>query len=114
MVNSSGLDRVFAALADPTRRHMVERLARGPMSVGEMAKGAGISQPGISKHVKVLERAGLIRRDVVGRVHCCRVEPRAMEAISDWLGEQRQFWNATLDRLDTYLSASNPKRKRTS
>jgi DNA-binding transcriptional ArsR family regulator len=115
MVNSGRLDGLFAALADPTRRRMIERLARGPMSVGEMAAGFAISQPGISKHVKVLERSGLLKRDVVGRVHRCRIEPKAMEAVSEWLDEQRRFWNATLDRLETYLTATQSrKRKKTS
>lgn len=115
MVNNERLDGLFAALADPIRRRMIERLARGPMSVGEMAAGFSISQPGISKHVKVLERAGLLKRDVVGRVHRCRIEPKAIDAVSRWLDEQRRFWNATLDRLETYLaSTSKPRRKRSS
>jgi DNA-binding transcriptional ArsR family regulator len=111
MVNSGRLDGLFSALADPTRRRMIERLSRRPMSVGEMAAGFAISQPGISKHVKVLERAGLLKRDVIGRVHRCRVEPKAMEAVSDWLREQRRFWEATLDRLDVYLTKT-PTHKR--
>ena len=83
MVNSGRLDGLFAALADPTRRRMIERLARAPMSVGEMAAGFTISQPGISKHVKVLERAGLLKRDVVGRVHrwCFGAHPSSLTWI---------------------------------
>ncbi|MGA8098892.1 MAG: metalloregulator ArsR/SmtB family transcription factor [Candidatus Cybelea sp.] len=109
------LDAVFGALADPTRRRMVERLARRPMSVGEMSQGFAISQPGISKHVKVLEEAGLLKREIVGRVHRCRLEPKAVEAASTWIDEQRRFWNGTLDRLEAYFnrtSKSKPKRGR--
>ena len=104
MVNSDRLDAVFAALADPTRRRMIERLARRPMSVGEMAHGFTMSQPGISKHVRVLENAGLLKREIVGRVHQCSLEPRAIETLSDWADEQRRFWSGALDRLDAYLT----------
>ncbi|HVN68719.1 MAG TPA: metalloregulator ArsR/SmtB family transcription factor [Candidatus Binatia bacterium] len=107
------LDAVFGALADPTRRRMVERLARHPMSVGEMSRGFAISQPGISKHVKVLEEAGLLKREIVGRVHRCRLEPKAVEAASTWIEEQRRFWSGALDRLEAYLAQpSKPKPKR--
>jgi DNA-binding transcriptional ArsR family regulator len=115
MVNQDKLDAVFAALADPTRRRMVERLAHRAMSVGEMSAGFAISQPGISKHVKVLERAGLLRREIVGRVHRCRLEPKTIEAASSWIDDQRRFWSGTLDRLDAYLartSASKTKKGR--
>jgi DNA-binding transcriptional ArsR family regulator len=115
MVNYNRLDAVFAALGDPTRRRMVERLARGPMSVGEMSRGFAISQPGISKHVRVLEQAGLLKREIVGRVHRCTLEPKAMDAASAWIEHQRRFWSGTLDRLDAYLartSKSKPKKGR--
>jgi DNA-binding transcriptional ArsR family regulator len=112
MVNYKRLGDVFGALADPTRRRMIERLARRPMTIGEMSEGFSISQPGISKHVKVLERAGLLKREIVGREHRCRIAPQAMEAASSWLDHQRHFWTGTLDRLDTYFTqASKPKRK---
>jgi DNA-binding transcriptional ArsR family regulator len=107
MVNYERLDAVFAALADPTRRRMVERLARRPMSVGEMSEGFAISQPGISKHVKVLEQAGLLKREVIGRVHRCKLEPKAIEAASTWIDDQRRFWNGALDRLDAYLARTS-------
>lgn len=106
MVNQQRLDAIFAALSDPTRRRMVERLARGPMSIGAMAEGFPISQPGISKHVKVLEQAGLLKREVVGRVHRCKLEPKAVDAASTWIDEQRRFWNATLDRLEAFFTKS--------
>lgn len=104
MVNQGELNAVYAALSDPTRRRMLERLARRPMSVGEMSEGFAISQPGISKHVRVLEEAGLLKREIVGRVHRCTIEPQAMGAASAWVDEQLRFWNGALERLDAYLA----------
>jgi DNA-binding transcriptional ArsR family regulator len=112
MVNSSGdLDSVFSALADPTRRRIVERLARGPLTVGEIASGFSISQPAISRHVRVLEESGLLEREVLGRVHRCTLSPDVMQAASGWIDKQRAFWNAVLDRLDDLLEEP-PKRKK--
>ncbi len=112
MVNSSGsLDAVFSALGDPTRRRIVERLARGPLTVGEIASGFAISQPAISRHVRVLEESGLLERRVLGRVHRCTLSPGVMQAASGWIDKQRGFWNAALDRLDDLL-AESPKRKK--
>lgn len=112
MVNSTGnLDAVFSALGDPTRRRIVERLARGPLSVGEIAAGFSISQPAISRHVRVLEESGLLERQVVGRVHRCTLSPAVMQTASSWIDEQRNFWNAALDRLDDLL-AQPPQRKK--
>ncbi len=112
MVNSSGsLDAVFSALADPTRRRIIERLARGSLTVGEIASDFSISQPGISKHVRVLEDSGLLRRQVFGRVHRCTLSPQAMQAASSWVDKQCRFWNAVLDRLGGILDES-PKRKK--
>ena len=98
------LNDVFAALADPTRRRMVERLARGRRSVGEVAAGFEMSQPALSKHVKVLEAAGLVTRTVAGRVHYLDLAPGAMRSAATWLDRQRKFWEETLDRLDSVLS----------
>src|ERR1700682_2053378 len=112
MVNSvTSLDAVFSALSDPTRRRIVERLARGPLTVGEIASGFSISQPAISRHVRVLEESGLLERDVSGRVHRCTLSPSAMQAASGWIDKQRAFWNAVLDRLDVLLEET-PKRKK--
>ena len=110
MVNGSMLDGVFAALADPTRRRIVERLARGPLSVGEIASGFSISQPAISRHVRVLEDSGLIERSIAGRVHTCTLSPKAMNAASLWIDKQRAFWNATLDRLGDILETPSPRK----
>jgi DNA-binding transcriptional ArsR family regulator len=113
MVNSLNLDGVFSALADPTRRRIVERLARGPLTVGEIAAGFPISQPAISRHVRVLEESGLLDRHVLGRVHRCTLSPRVMHAASAWIDKQRAFWNATLDRLDDLLEESPQRKKST-
>jgi len=103
------LDAVFSALSDPTRRRILERLARGPLSVGELSVGFPISQPAISKHVRVLEESGLIDREVIGRVHRCRLAPERMQAAASWLETQRAFWNATFDRLDALLARKGKK-----
>ena len=111
MVNSMKLDRVFSALGDPTRRRIVERLARGSMTVGEIAAGFPISAPAITKHLKVLENSGVLHREITGRVHRCRLEPKAMHAASSWLEAQEAFWNAALDRLDIEITGKNHRRK---
>jgi len=111
--NTQPLDAVFSALADPTRRRIVERLAHGPLTVGEIAANFPISQPAISKHVRALEESGLLTREVLGRVHRCTLSPAAMKTASKWIERQRSFWAATLDRLDYVLQQSpNGKRKR--
>ena len=111
MVNSpAGLDAVFAALADPTRRRIVERLARGPLTVGEIAAGFAISQPAISRHVRLLEESGVLARRVVGREHHCRLAPPAMQAAAGWIDRQTRYWNAVLDRLGDVLDEPSPHR----
>lgn len=107
------MDAVFSALADPTRRRIVEKLARRPLTVGEIAEHFSISQPGISKHVRVLEESGLLTREIDGRFHRCTLSPEAMAAASSWIEEQRSFWNATLDRLDSLLKESAKRKRRT-
>jgi DNA-binding transcriptional ArsR family regulator len=111
------VDEVFAALGDPTRRRIVERLARGSLTVGEIAAGFAMSAPAITKHVKVLERTGVIARDIVGRVHHCRLQPRAIRAAGSWIESQERFWNGALDRLADELARgsttnTNSKRKK--
>ncbi len=111
MVNNAGrLDAVFAALSDPTRRRIVERLARKPLTVGEIASEFSFSQPAISKHLKVLERSGLLEREIDGRVHHCRLDPKAMQAASTWIQEQRRYWNAAFERLDAYFERTSRKK----
>ena len=102
------LDRVFAAVADPTRRAILDALARGPATVTEIAHPFPVSLNAISKHIKTLERAGLIRREIVGREHYCHLEPRPLRRASAWLEHQRAFWEA---RLDAHLVKRSIKRK---
>lgn len=103
MVNNTALDAVFSALADPTRRRIVERLTKRQLTVGEIAAGFNISQPAISKHVKILEESGLLTREIVGRVHHCKLDPKAIRTANTWLERQERYWNAALDRLGAYL-----------
>ena len=94
----------FQALADPTRRAILARLALGETSVGELAEPFDMSQPAISKHLKVLERAGLISRSRDAQYRPCRLEPQALESIDEWLEDYRRLWEARLDRLELYLA----------
>ncbi|MFN2448270.1 MAG: ArsR/SmtB family transcription factor [Candidatus Baltobacteraceae bacterium] len=108
----SNIDSVFSALADPTRRRIVERLARRPLTIGQIASQFPISQPAISKHVRVLELAGVLQRTVEGRVHYCTISPQAMQEVSTWIDRQSRYWNGALDRLERLLAKqSNEKRK---
>ncbi|MFC1411929.1 ArsR/SmtB family transcription factor [Streptacidiphilus sp. N1-12] len=97
------LDRVFHALADPTRRTLVERLTRGPASVSELAKPLPMSLPAVVQHLQVLEAAGLVRSEKVGRVRTCRIEPSALRAAEGWIVAQRTTWESRLDRLGDFL-----------
>jgi DNA-binding transcriptional ArsR family regulator len=97
------LSATFSALADPTRRAILARLALGETSVGELARPFAISGPAITKHLKVLERAGLISRGRAAQQRPARLEPEALKAASDWLAEYRRFWEGQFDRLDLYL-----------
>ena len=105
MVNYSEatLDRVFAALADPTRRGVLENLAGGSLGVSELAAPAGMSLPGFFKHLRVLEEAGLIQRTKEGRVVSCELSAEPMKAASDWMSRYRKFWSDKLDSLARYL-----------
>ena len=97
------LSATFAALADPTRRAILARLALGETSVSELAKPFDISGPAISKHLKVLEGAGLITRGREAQWRPCKLEPRALRGVDDWLERYRRLWEERLDRLDDYL-----------
>jgi len=97
------LDHVFHALADPTRRAMVERLIRGPASVSELARPHRMALPTVVQHVKVLERSGLVRSEKVGRVRTCRIEPKPLLTAEAWIAGQREIWEGRLDRLEAYL-----------
>ena len=103
------LDTAFAALADPTRRAILARLALGQTSVMEIAKPFAMSLPAVSKHLKVLERAGLISRGREAQWRPCRIEPRALKDIDDWLERYRRFYDESFDRLDAYLQKLQAK-----
>ena len=97
------LDRTFAALADPTRRAILERLALGEATVGELAKPFAMSQPAVSKHLRVLKEAGLISQGRAAQRRPCRLEPEHLKEVADWVEEYRRLWDERLDRLDGYL-----------
>ena len=103
MMLSTPLDTTFAALADPTRRAILARLASGEASVTELAEPFEMSMPAISKHLKVLERAGLIARGRAAQFRPCRLNPEPLRDVSDWVEKYRQFWEQSLDRLEEYL-----------
>ena len=105
------LSATFAALADPTRRAILARLALGQTSVSELAKPFEISGPAISKHLKVLERAGLITRGRQAQWRPCRIEPDALRGVDDWLERYRRLWEERLDRLEEYLREIQTKDK---
>jgi DNA-binding transcriptional ArsR family regulator len=97
------LDRTFAALADPTRRRILDHLAGGERCVTELAQPYRMSLPAVSKHLRVLEKAGLIRRQRDGRVHRLKLEAKPMQRAQAWMEEYRKFWEASFDRLDAFL-----------
>jgi DNA-binding transcriptional ArsR family regulator len=97
-------DEVFHALADPSRRAMVERLARGPASVTDLARPFPMSLAAILQHLQVLEASGLVRSEKAGRVRTCRIEPTALRMAEDWLSRQRTAWEQRLSRLGDYLA----------
>jgi DNA-binding transcriptional ArsR family regulator len=102
-MNAAKLDATFAALADPTRRAILARLAKGQASVMELAAPFAISQPAITKHLHVLERAGLIARGRDGQRRPCRLKATPLRAASQWIDRYREFWDASFDALDGVL-----------
>jgi DNA-binding transcriptional ArsR family regulator len=101
---SSALDDVFAALADPTRRAVVGVLGRGPASVGELAQTASMTLPSFMKHVRTLERCGLIRTAKSGRVRTCTLDRKRLAVVDGWLAEQRALWERRTDRLEQFVT----------
>jgi DNA-binding transcriptional ArsR family regulator len=115
MNSSAQLDATFAALGDPTRRAILQRLAEGEASVTELAGPFAMSQPAISKHLRVLERAGLVTRGKGGHRRPCRLVGRPLKNANDWLERYRQFWEGTYQRLDDLLEemkAAQPRSKK--
>ena len=100
---NSNLDQVFFALSDRTRRAIVSRLAQGSTTIGELARPFAMSSPAISRHMKILEKAGLIERRITGRQHHCTPATDAMKTAEDWINFHREFWEGRLDALDDLL-----------
>lgn len=109
---AGNLDRVFAALSDPTRRAILARLAKGEATVNELVEPFGFSQPTISKHLKVLEGAGLVARGRAAQFRPVRLNAAPLAEASQWLGNYEQFWAESLDRLDAYVKVLQRKEKR--
>ena len=107
--NQQALDSTFAALSDATRRGILARLATGEASVTELAQPYDMSLPAVSKHLRVLESAGLVARSKNGRVHRCRLEAAPMKSAAAWIEYYRQFWETQLDSLQRYLENSSKK-----
>ena len=110
-MTSAQLDATFAALADPTRRAILARLASGEISVTELARPFKMSLPAISKHLKVLERAGLIARSREAQWRPCRLKTAPLKEAADWVEKYRHFWEESFDRLDEYLKEMQKKEK---
>jgi DNA-binding transcriptional ArsR family regulator len=109
---SAELDRVFSALADPTRRAILQALTRHPATINEIARPFPVSLNAVSKHVMVLERAGLVRREVKGREHYCWIEPQPLRDADVWLKKYEQFWEQRMDALEAYVARKFKASKR--
>jgi DNA-binding transcriptional ArsR family regulator len=106
---SASLDRVFHALADPTRRAIVSRLSRGPASVSELAQPFAMAMPTLLQHLRVLEESRLIRSEKVGRIRTCEIEPAALGRAESWIAQQRAVWEGRLDRMEAYVAGLQRK-----
>jgi DNA-binding transcriptional ArsR family regulator len=102
-MSAANLDLMFQALADPSRRAMVERLSRGPASVSQLAEPLAMTLPGVVQHLQVLEAAGLVRSEKIGRVRSCTLDTSAMSLAEKWINERRTQWERRLDRLGDFL-----------
>jgi DNA-binding transcriptional ArsR family regulator len=109
---SAALNRTFAALADPTRRRILAQLAQGDKRVTHLARPHAMSLPAVSKHLRVLEKAGLLRRRRYGRVHEMQLDARPLKQAAQWVEEYRKFWEGSLDRLADYLEKTSPSKKK--
>jgi DNA-binding transcriptional ArsR family regulator len=108
MLNQSAeLDQMFQALADPTRRALVDRMTQGPASVSDLARPFAMTLAAILQHLRVLEEAGLIHTEKEGRVRVCRIEPEALRTVEDWITERRTTWERRLDRLGALLEEND-------
>lgn len=107
--HAAPLDLAFQALSDPGRRAMVERLSQGPASVSELAEPLPMTLSAVVQHLKILEDAGLVRSEKLGRVRTCRLEPRAMIEVERWIAERKRFWEQQYDQLEAYLARTAPE-----
>lgn len=107
------LDRVFHALADPARRVMVDRLTRGPATVGDLAKPLAMSLPAVMQHLQVLEISGLVKSEKVGRKRTCHIETKVLRTAERWISERRTFWEMRLDKLGEILAQEFPEKDTT-
>ncbi len=103
MFRDAALDLAFQALADPSRRAMVDRLVQGPATVSELAKPLAMSLPGVMQHLAVLEASGLVISEKIGRTRTCRIEPTVLSQAEQWIAERRALWERRLDRLGAFL-----------
>jgi len=103
------LDKTFGALADPTRRALVERLVQGPATVSELARPLPMSLPAAMLHLKVLEESGLVTSQKVGRVRTCRIDPKMLSQAEQWVADRRRMWERSLDRLGAWLDETKPE-----
>jgi Predicted transcriptional regulators len=112
MLNQSDADVVFQALADPTRRRIVEHLGRGPATLSELAEPLPMSLPAVHQHLAVLEASGLVTSEKVGRVRTCRLELKRLDTVQDWIDQRRAGWERRLDRLGDYLAEQASREKK--
>ncbi len=110
--NLAEADVVFHALSDPTRRHIVEQLGRGPASVSQLAAPLPMSLPAVVQHLQVLEASGLVASEKVGRVRTCRLVVKRLDTVQDWIDARRASWERRLDRLGDYLASEQPPTKK--
>ncbi len=105
MLSQQGqVDRVFHALGDPTRRAMIEKLSKGPITVSRLAKPLDITLAAVVQHLQILEKSGLVRSEKVGRVRTCRIESKGFSVVERWIADRRSLWEARFDRLGTLLA----------
>lgn len=111
-VRPAQLDKIFSALADSTRRAILQRLTESPATINEIAEPFPVSLNAVSKHVMVLERAGLVHREIKGREHRCSIEPRPLREAEEWLECYREFWETRMDALESYVGKKLRAKKR--
>ena len=109
MLNYQEMDRAYQALADRTRRALLDRLLEGPACVTELAKGQPMSLPAVMQHLQVLEASGLVKSEKVGRIRTCRIEPKTLRSAERWIADRRTVWERRLDRLGAYLAETGEK-----